>query len=880
MDEDYLKSVGKIWTKKDLPANLVETEIIRQAVDSIYAYIANPSPKSVLISGDKGVGKSTLINLVSKKLKANGWTLFMATAGNVMAGQRYIGDLEQSVQNLLSELTKGKKNLWIVPRFQELYYGGRHEFSPVSILDQILPYVERGQLKIIGELDTNSLEKVIQNRPQLRSVFEILRIDPLSKENTLTLARDWIKNDSDNELWNGFSAADLDEAFSLSNQYLSYKENPGRFMDLLQQTKKLVQSHNTREKVIEFNNLIESLSNITGLPRRILDDREKLDLDNLKQHFSKKVIGQDEAIRTVIERIAMIKAGLTDPSRPAGVFLFVGPTGTGKTEVAKTLAEYLFGNEDRLIRLDMSEFQTQESTYKILGDASDTAENNSLVNAIRRKPFSVILLDEFEKAHPKIWDLFLQVFDDGRLSDQRGSLADFKHAIIILTSNIGASLPITHRVGFNSLNEEPMDSNMMKSINSTFRPEFVNRIDKIIMFNPLTKSVAKQILKNELGNVLGRRGLRRRGWDLDFEDSALEFLLEKGFSSTLGARPLKRAVERYLLAPLAVTIVNHDYPKGNQFLLVSSTREKLKVEFIDPDEPDYTWDQKKQILKNQKAKAETLKLEDVLTDPKGALSEFKLIESKLRDLKMATINQKLSERKDDDLEEMGSAEFWTKPERYEVLSRIEFLDRFESAFDWATSLYDRLKGPEKERLSYDPKLLQKLAQRIFLLDRAISSYVNGEAQDALLKIEYKGSEGEYGKRIENMYTSWARQRGMGVEKIKESLDTDPCQNIYSFSGFGAYAILKQEAGYHVFEYKSSKENEIIKTRVKVTVAPMGTDDYRIKDINAIMDRLSQSRVSYIIRRYKLDKSPLVKDVKNKWQTGKIGHVLAGNFDLF
>lgn len=237
MDEDYLKSVGKIWTKKDLPANLVETEIIRQAVDSIYAYIANPSPKSVLISGDKGVGKSTLINLVSKKLKANGWTLFMATAGNVMAGQRYIGDLEQSVQNLLSELTKGKKNLWIVPRFQELYYGGRHEFSPVSILDQILPYVERGQLKIIGELDTNSLEKVIQNRPQLRSVFEILRIDPLSKENTLTLARDWIKNDSDNELWNGFSAADLDEAFSLSNQYLSYKENPGRFMDLLQQTK-------------------------------------------------------------------------------------------------------------------------------------------------------------------------------------------------------------------------------------------------------------------------------------------------------------------------------------------------------------------------------------------------------------------------------------------------------------------------------------------------------------------------------------------------------------------------------------------------------------------------------------------------------------------
>ncbi|MEL6988508.1 MAG: AAA family ATPase, partial [Bacteroidota bacterium] len=532
----------------------------------------------------------------------------------------------------------------------------------------------------------------IQYRPEVLNHFEIIRIERSSMDFTIDLAFDWIQKDKKNpKIWSGLSKNDIKEVYYLANQYLSHSENPGGILELIKQTKQAFIANKHPDERIALNDFIQSLSNISGLPTTILDDQQSLDLEQLKDYFYRKVIGQDDAIQTLIERIAMIKAGLTDPSKPAGVFLFVGPTGTGKTEIAKSLAEYLFGSDDRLIRLDMSEYQTPDSTLKIFGAASDVAENAALVNSIRKNPFSVILLDEFEKAHPNVWDLFLQVFDDGRLTDLRGGVADFRHSIIIMTSNLGASMPTGKRIGFGSKEESrQVDASVMKGVEQTFRPEFVNRIDKIVVFNPLTKSIAKKILKAELKKILKRRGLRRRQWELDMDESAIEFLLEKGFSTALGARPLKRAIEKYLLAPLAMTIVNHNFPKGDQFLLVSSGKDKLKVEFIDPDEPQYSWDQKKKILEDQKEKSKEISLKEIVLDAKGVLSEFQLIEKELDALKVESANLDLEYNKNRLLDHMGEPDFWNQPERFEILSEIEYLDRFESTLSNAISLHDRL----------------------------------------------------------------------------------------------------------------------------------------------------------------------------------------------
>ncbi|MEM9276678.1 MAG: AAA family ATPase, partial [Cyanobacteria bacterium P01_F01_bin.143] len=678
------------------------------------------------------------------------------------------------------------------------------------------------------------------------------------------------------EMW-GLKTQDIEETYYLSNQYLSFKNQPGSFFDLLKHSKKTRETKSASDKII-LKDIIKSLSSLTGLPENILDDGERLNLNELEEHFNKKVIGQEDAVKTLSERIAMIKAGLTDPSKPSGVFLFVGPTGTGKTEIAKALANYLFGSEDRLLRLDMSEFQTADSISKILGDTSDISESAALVNLIRRNPFSVILLDEFEKAHANIWDLFLQVFDDGRLTDQKGTTADFRHSIIILTSNLGASVPTSSKIGFGSNQvDREIDSNVMKSINQTFRPEFINRLDKIVVFNPLTKSVAKTILKSELKKVLHRRGIRRRGWELDFEDSALDFLLHKGFSSTLGARPLKRAVEKYLLAPLAETIVNHSFPEGNQFLLVGATREKLKVDFIDPDEPDLKWDQKQRVIENQISKIDKLSLQEIILEPRGTLSEFKFIKKKLTDLKQLISELGIATIKDAYLLKMAESEFWNSKDRYLVLSDVEYIDRVESAFETADNLFNRLNVPGKERVSYDANLIKRIAERTWLLTNSLMAYAGNLHQDALLLIQFAEQAYQGGLKITAMYESWAKKRGMDVATIEDVTHAGEITKLLSITGFGAYQILKGEAGYHVVEEYVSSDN-IRKTKVKVIALPMELEDYRAEKISR--DRFNQYLSQKSIRRYQIKKSPLVKDIKNKWQTGKIDKVLSGDFDLF
>ena len=431
IDIDFFRTLGRIVDTEDRPpATLVGSRAA--AVDAVTAALAASRPRSVLLVGEPGVGKTTLIVEALRRL-GDEWFAFQAGAADVNAGQMYIGMLEARVLDIVSRLGR-RRIAWIFPNFEESLWSGQHTQSPRGLLDGLLPHVEAGDAIVIGEVDPRAYELLLQHRPRLARLFEVVRLAPMVPQDAIEVARDWAGG-------HGLEVDDdtLAEALDLATHYLPTAAAPGNILRVLE----LVRDRIERgvAEAVDPETVIATLSDATGLPLHVLDPRAPLSLDLVREYFASRVLGQPEAVECLVDRIALVKAGLTDPTRPLGVFLFVGPTGTGKTEIAKAFSAFVFGSEDRLLRLDMSEYQTPESLERLLGDATRQEEAAPLIAQVRKQPFSVLLLDEFEKAHAQIWDVFLQVFDDGRLTDRSGRTVDLRHCVIILTSNLGSAIP-------------------------------------------------------------------------------------------------------------------------------------------------------------------------------------------------------------------------------------------------------------------------------------------------------------------------------------------------------------------------------------------------------------------------------------------------------
>ena len=458
-------------------APVFEYPALGEAVDELQALVSAAPPRPQLLVGEAGVGKSTLLDLLCARLEAEGWLLFTASAADVLAGQKYIGELEGRLREMLAVLHRPRA-LWRVPDFFDLLHKGSHSNDPRGILDLVLPAVERGELLLVGELTPQQHARLLLARPAIARLFDARSLPAADASALADVAAQWARAAAGRCGREAIEPATLAEALRIAAQYFPEQHEPGRSLRLLDEALALARQDDPPPLPIDGNTLLQAVGQRSGMPMDVLDQRQRLPLDRLREVFRRRVVGQDEAIECLVDRIAMLKAGLTDSRRPTGVFLFAGPTGTGKTELAKALGDLLFGSDERLLRLDMSEFQAPDAGQRIIAGSRGEDGARSLVSRIRQQPFSVLLLDEFEKAHPNVWDLFLQVFDDGRLSDEHGNTADFRHSIIILTSNVGSTLSRSAGPGFTASAGGYSRGAVEKALATTFRPEFINRLDR------------------------------------------------------------------------------------------------------------------------------------------------------------------------------------------------------------------------------------------------------------------------------------------------------------------------------------------------------------------------------------------------------------------
>ena len=857
----YFGELGRIWdgTGRDpavtsVGARAAVIEALRAAVDD---------GRSVLVVGEHGVGKSAVVYEALRPFHERGCLVFEAGDADVIAGHHWVGQLEGRVHDIAEHAASGRPVVWVLPSFENTLWSGQHARSPRGLLDALLPAVASGRLVVVGEVEPRAHELLAQQRPQIGSAFETLRLEPLHRGEAAAVARDWR-----NRRHADVDDATIDAALDLAEHYLSGIAQPAAVLRLLKSA--VDDAARAGGSSVGREQVIATLSAATGLPLHVVDSETPLDLAAVRAFFSSRVLAQPDAVDCIVDRIALIKANLTDPTRPLGVLLFVGPTGTGKTEIAKTLAEFLFGSPDRLVRLDMSEFQTERSFERLLGDSSIEGEASTLIPSVRAKPFSVVLLDEFEKAHHSIWHVFLQLFDDGRLTDRKGMTADFRQCVVILTSNTGAAVESGTPLGFTGDGGPRFRPEaVQKGLTRVFSPELLNRIDRVVVFRPFEREQMRALLERELSLVLRRRGFRDRPWAVEWDEAALELLAEKGFSVELGARPLKRAVERLVLAPLASAIVSRSFPEGEQFLFITARDGRIEVAFVDPDA-------EAEEPAEPRAPA-ALRLERVVLDPRGGADEWALLRAETERLEAVFAGEGWRGRKELDLQAMRGEGFWASADRFAVLGRIEYVDRVDAAFRTAQKLAARLARLDRNGRLPARDLVALLAERLYLLDCASASGDAAGPSDAYLEVRAAGVdrlEDDFALQMREMYELWAGKRGMRMTPLWSERG-----HLFSVTGIGAYPILAPEHGLHVLETPEG-ESSFDRVAVHVSVAPRlpaPPDADPLEHAREALAAVEQSNA--IVRRYRAQPSPLVRDAAREWRTGRLDRVLAGDFDV-
>lgn len=536
-------------------------------IERVIQILCRRKKNNPILVGDPGVGKSAIVEGIALHIAERNVPsilenkhLISLDLASVVAGTKYRGDFEKRLKAIITEISQRSDVILFIDEFHTIVGAGGASGS-LDAANILKPALARGELQCIGATTLDEFTKIIEKDGALDRRFQKVAVNPTDIPQTVAILSSLKSN---YEIFHNVEYTDeaIEACVRMSDRYITDRCLPDKAIDAMDEAGSTVRLRNPKKKgKVKPEDIAAVISAITGIPSGRIAESERNKLLNMQKILKKRIIGQDEAIEKTVKAIQRNRAGIKDPSRPIGTFMFFGPTGVGKTQLAKSIAEYLFDSEENLIRMDMSEYMEKFTASRLIGAPPGYVgfeDGGQLSERVRRKPYSVVLLDEIEKAHPDIFNLLLQVMDEGRLTDNNGRTIDFRNTIIIMTSNVGSREIEEYGkgIGFNTSHRNIMNdrkSILEKAVRKTFPPEFINRIDEQIFFNSLTKENIGEIIDIELGGL--KKRVLNAGYELTVSPAAKKFVAEAGFDPNYGARPLKRAIQQHIENPVSEFII-------------------------------------------------------------------------------------------------------------------------------------------------------------------------------------------------------------------------------------------------------------------------------------------------------------------------------------
>ncbi len=623
-------------------------------IERLIQILCRRTKNNPVLLGEAGVGKTAIVEGLAQQIIDNDVPeilidrrIVVLDLAMMVAGTKYRGQFEERIKAVMNEVRRAKNVLLFIDELHTLVGAGGAE-GAIDASNVLKPALSRGEIQCVGATTLDEYRKYIEKDGALERRFQTILVEPPNKKDTVKIIKG-LRDRYEAHHRVQITDAAVEAAVEMSDRYITARVQPDKSIDVIDEAgarirlKSMSKPPNLAEieekierlsinkdeavkaadyeKAAELRDKAESLrrekeqiqrdwrakakevdgvvdedviaevvSKMTGVPLTRLEKAETERLLKLEDELHKTVVSQDDAIKKISRAIRRARSGLKDPKRPMGSFIFVGPSGVGKTLLSKALAEFMFGDADALIRIDMSEYMEKHNVSRLIGAPPGYVgyeEGGQLTEQIRRRPYAVVLLDEIEKAHPDVFNMLLQIMEEGQLTDSFGRHVDFRNVVLIMTSNIGAEL-IKNKGGFGFAKQdseadyEKIKKTLMTEIERYFRPEFINRLDDTIVFRPLNRDDLVGIVDYELSKVFKR--LVDRGMDLELDQPAKEFLIDKGYNPDFGARPLRRAIEQYVEDPLSESILRDEFHAG-QVIKVTRKEEEDHLSFRAEDKP-------------------------------------------------------------------------------------------------------------------------------------------------------------------------------------------------------------------------------------------------------------------------------------------------------